>query len=1070
MHITLISLCQKRAIKRTRAVLDRYAVRSGPGTWMTPITEEALGEIQRGLRQTASRNTAVACYRNTGARTMSLIWIVGRRQGFGARGAMPVGRRLRELNNKPGADWVASVSLIAQVAGRAHDIGKASAHFQSKLMSATVGNGGVVMKDKTRHEWTSLKVFQCLRNNRFQWNQAWEHVRKDPKRHQLTVGNPVRNIEEAVDFAVLTHHRMLAPVDVAGGVAAEACEHTNRKGGVGNDDSLFSVAGNMDGHLLGELAHQMGRITTRGGMGEWKAADWWGVTVIARAALILADHEVSARVFSDVPTGQQEFNDSLLKANTCKTNEGDASILNQPLEWHLTQVGRQAGQWVRRLAAPDLAGLSAMTRERIDQASGEGRFQWQDVAAAHLKRQRSAGVGPTLVFNMAGTGSGKTRMNLRAIHALTEPDTPMRVAAGFNLRTLTLQTHDAFGEQAGVSSDEMACVIGDRLAKDVHQINTDENEEKVEDLEYGVIAGEVVRPEWLTEMSERYPHLDALIGAPILVSTMDYIVNAGDPRKQAHHGHALLRVASSDLILDEVDSYDPKSLVAVLRVVMLAGVFGRNVVASSATLAQPLAEAVFESYQQGVKIWQTLNNKAMGAHVAFIDDLTQPASHTPENLSAFAKVYDSHLRKFTESVGERPAYRVAKILGVGETDCNAKRATIHKTVIEYVRKFHADHCWEYDPKRLPGKMVSIGLVRVANVRECVILAKRLAEKPNIFVCGYHAADIRLRRAMKEKKLDRLLRRTPQTGSDDDSGNQNLRDDSGFMDFVKKCPGNDVVFIVVATPVEEIGRDHDFDWAILEPSSAHALVQAGGRVNRHRLVEVATPNIGILDINFKEAFRQVGELRGKAVFVHPGHENEYPGGLYTINGAGGEPILAHTMTQLLGESCGTSFRLDASLCFGKSGQQCEFAKMDDAAVIATLKEPLRKMLLEETYGQTWMTQTFYKKYTLRDREEKLHLRARLGGAGMEIDEITWKLESRGKARADVGASGIKVETDNNDWWLCPTIDEIIAYADAHDIDKNAGMEMELAGVDKKQVRCHARLGAYRVPKSLACGSK
>lgn len=44
------------------------------------------------------------------------------------------------------------------------------------------------------------------------------------------------------------------------------------------------------------------------------------------------------------------------------------------------------------------------------------------------------------------------------------------------------------------------------------------------------------------------------------------------------------------------------------------------------------------------------------------------------------------------------------------------------------------------------------------------------------------------------------------------------------------------FIVVATPLEEAGRDHDFDWAVIDPSSAQSIVQTSGRVNRHRLVE------------------------------------------------------------------------------------------------------------------------------------------------------------------------------------------------------------------------------------------
>ena len=56
----------------------------------------------------------------------------------------------------------------------------------------------------------------------------------------------------------------------------------------------------------------------------------------------------------------------------------------------------------------------------------------------------------------------------------------------------------------------------------------------------------------------------------------------------------------------------------------------------------------------------------------------------------------------------------------------------------------------------------------------------------------------------------------------------------------------VVFILVATPVEEVGRDHDFDWAIVEPSSYRSIIQLAGRVLRHRKLEqdIQKPNIAL----------------------------------------------------------------------------------------------------------------------------------------------------------------------------------------------------------------------------------
>jgi CRISPR-associated endonuclease/helicase Cas3 len=33
------------------------------------------------------------------------------------------------------------------------------------------------------------------------------------------------------------------------------------------------------------------------------------------------------------------------------------------------------------------------------------------------------------------------------------------------------------------------------------------------------------------------------------------------------------------------------------------------------------------------------------------------------------------------------------------------------------------------------------------------------------------------------------------------------------DIVKNTQEKNIIFVLVATPVEEVGRDHDFDWAI-----------------------------------------------------------------------------------------------------------------------------------------------------------------------------------------------------------------------------------------------------------------
>ena len=76
-------------------------------------------------------------------------------------------------------------------------------------------------------------------------------------------------------------------------------------------------------------------------------------------------------------------------------------------------------------------------------------------------------------------------------------------------------------------------------------------------------------------------------------------------------------------------------------------------------------------------------------------------------------------------------------------------------------------------------------------------------------------------------------------------------------------------MVLATPVAEVGRDHDYDWAIVEPSSMRSIIQLAGRVWRHRPDKVANePNILLLQYNIRYFKHPNGQ---RPIFTHPGFE-------------------------------------------------------------------------------------------------------------------------------------------------------------------------------------------------------
>lgn len=97
MMVIFISQCEKKALSRTRRVLDTFADRIGANTWQTVITQEGLLAVKKLLRKTASKNTAVSCHWiRTRSRT-DLVWVVGRKQAFNHLGLVPVNFTSKEV-------------------------------------------------------------------------------------------------------------------------------------------------------------------------------------------------------------------------------------------------------------------------------------------------------------------------------------------------------------------------------------------------------------------------------------------------------------------------------------------------------------------------------------------------------------------------------------------------------------------------------------------------------------------------------------------------------------------------------------------------------------------------------------------------------------------------------------------------------------------------------------------------------------------------------------------------------------------------------------------------------------
>lgn len=164
MLVTFISECEKKALKRSRRVLDAFANRIGNNTWQTPITAEGLDAVKKLLKQTASKNTAVSCHQLKSRVRTELLWVVGKREKFNSEGIVAVNyteqdKFIGEINmseiyantkKQPLDQHLFAVGVVAQeimksfctdsqlqkavsIAGFWHDIGKLEINFQDWL-------------------------------------------------------------------------------------------------------------------------------------------------------------------------------------------------------------------------------------------------------------------------------------------------------------------------------------------------------------------------------------------------------------------------------------------------------------------------------------------------------------------------------------------------------------------------------------------------------------------------------------------------------------------------------------------------------------------------------------------------------------------------------------------------------------------------------------------------------------------------------------------------------------------------------------------------------------------------
>lgn len=454
-------------------------------------------------------------------------------------------------------------------------------------------------------------------------------------------------------------------------------------------------------------------------------------------------------------------------------------------------------------------------------------FKWQQDTVNKILNLNNP--SPTFGVIVSETGTGKTRAIPKIMTALNCESVRYNLLLG--LTTLTNQTYTEY-MNLGLKK-YVNCLIGGEIVK--NEVNSFIESGTFNDIDKNFNFETIVKEKITFENNDNFYSMKEknILQKPIIVATIDHFINHGS-LSNGSTTNLYLRSLSSDLVLDEIDNYNSSQLNMISRLIFLAGLFGKNVIISSATTSPIITNNLFNIWNFGLEQYFKLNKISKSFNYLCVSNYKTPTfikNIKDGDSFSFRSDYNDFLTKHIEKIENKVNKHNLKVLDISsEINLNEVYSKIFKNCID----LHNINCEIHSNKK-----VSVGYVKFNLVENTIDFARFLSEvelddDTDIFIFCYHSKFILKDKENNEKYLNKLQRK-----------HRKLSEIEFFKDLINNSNKKNVMFIISTSPVIEVGRDHDYDYAVLDISSTEALIQGAGRVRRHRNYNYEKTNILLL---------------------------------------------------------------------------------------------------------------------------------------------------------------------------------------------------------------------------------